>query len=524
VSLIRRRTGQVDRYSFDQYVTDVNQFLYNGLAYTGVEQTWRPDGGKAESPGAGFDGLVKGAYQRNGIVFACQVARLKVFSEARFQFQQLRRGRPGDLFGTADLAVLEKPWVNGSTGELLARMIQDVDLSGNFFARRTSPTARTVQLERLRPDWMLIVLGDSPDLIEPSVVGYAYYPGGIHEDKDPVFLARDEVAHWSPVPDPSARYRGMSWLAPVIREIRSDSGFTDHKQQFLDHAATPNMVVRMDPAVTPEKFQRFRELMDSEHRGTWNAWKTLYLAGAVDVSVVGNSFKDMDFKAVQGAGETRIAAAAGVPPIVVGLSEGLDAATYSNYAQARRAFADTTIRPLWRSACAALESVVRVPSQARLWYDDRDIPFLQEDRKDAAEIQATQGQTIATLVREGYEPDSVVAAVESEVWSLLRHSGALSVQLFKPGDDPASGQQADTGDDQRKTAEDVALTLQRLYLPVNQRKPLLSVEEARTIANQIGAGLTGAPPDEEEPPPQAQPAALVSSNGQADPADEPAPN
>jgi hypothetical protein len=219
VSLIRRREA-VQRYSFDQYVTDVNQFLYNGLVYTGVEETYRPNGGKAEAPGSGFDGLVKGAYQRNGIVFACQVARLKVFSEARFQFQQLRRGRPGDLFGTTELAVLERPWVNGSTGELLARMIQDVDLSGNFFARRTSPTARTVQLERLRPDWMLIVLGDTPELIEPSVVGYAYYPGGIHEDKDPVFLARDEVAHWSPVPDPTARYRGMSWLAPVTMRRR----------------------------------------------------------------------------------------------------------------------------------------------------------------------------------------------------------------------------------------------------------------------------------------------------------------
>jgi hypothetical protein len=118
----------------------------------------------------------------------------------------------------------------------------------------------------------------------------------------------------------------------------------------------------------------------------------------------------------------------------------------------------------------------------------------------------------------------VVKAVESEDWSLLRHSGALSVQLFKPGGDPAGPQQADPGVDERKTAEDVALTLQRLYLPVNQRKPLLSVEEARTIANQIGAGLTGAPPDEEEPAPQQQPGQLAGSNGQADPADEPAPN
>jgi phage portal protein BeeE len=57
----------------------------------------------------------------------------------------------------------------------------------------------------------------------------------------------------------------------------------------------------------------------------------------------------------QGAGETRIAAAAGVPPVIVGLSEGLQAATYSNYSQARRRFADGTMRPLWRNAAVARE-------------------------------------------------------------------------------------------------------------------------------------------------------------------------
>ena len=42
---------------------------------------------------------------------------------------------------------------------------------------------------------------------------------------------------------------------------------------------------------------------------------------AMKAEVVGRDFQQMDFKAVQGAGETRIAAAAGVPPIVVGVHE-----------------------------------------------------------------------------------------------------------------------------------------------------------------------------------------------------------
>jgi hypothetical protein len=30
------------------------------------------------------------------------------------------------------------------------------------------------------------------------------------------------VAHWSPIPDPLANFRGMSWLTPVLREIDAD--------------------------------------------------------------------------------------------------------------------------------------------------------------------------------------------------------------------------------------------------------------------------------------------------------------
>jgi phage portal protein BeeE len=206
---------------------------------------------------------------------------------------------------------------------------------------------------------------------------------------------------------------------------------------FWDHAATPNMVVKLDSQVTPEQFERFKALMDGEHRGVRNAYKTLYLGGGADATTVGLDFRQMDFKTVQGAGETRIAAAAGVPPVIVGLSEGLQAATYSNYAQARRRFADMTIRPLWRSAAAALQAVAPAPARSRLWYDDRDIPALQEDSKDAADIAAVQAATIVALTNGGFTPESATQAGITGDFSQLEHTGALSVQLMEPGTTPS---------------------------------------------------------------------------------------
>ena len=84
--------------------------------------------------------------------------------------------------------------------------------------------------------------------------------------------------------------------------------------------------------------------------------------------MVGSTFEQMAFSTVQAAGENRILVASGVPGIVVGSKEGLQAATYSNYEQAIAPVrADLTMRPLWRSACAALAQLVDVPAGAQLW-------------------------------------------------------------------------------------------------------------------------------------------------------------
>jgi phage portal protein BeeE len=165
-----------------------------------------------------------------------------------------------------------------------------------------------------------------------------------------------------------------------------------------------------------------------------NAYKTLHLYPGADATVVGSDLRSVDFRQVQGAGETRIAAAAGVPPVIVGLSEGLQAATYSNYAQARRRFADGTIHPLWQNAAGSLEALATSPGDdVRLWYDASDVPFLREDEKDAAEIASTQANTINSLVTAGYTPTSAVAALEASDWRLLEHSGLYSVQLQPAG-------------------------------------------------------------------------------------------
>ena len=382
-----------------------------------------------------FEGYIAGVYKRNGPIFALMTVRQLVFSEARFMFRRLRDGRPGGLFATPDLRLLEQPWPNGTTGDLLSRMIQDADLAGNAYVTKLNG-----RLRRLRPDWVTIVMASEsePDLygdaLDAELIGYYYSPRRAGARRD-YFLLPDQVSHFAPIPDPVAHWRGMSWLTPVLQEISADLAATRHKLSFFRNGATPAMVVRLDASVTPEMFQRFKALMDDQHKGVDNAHRTLYLGGGADVTPLTFDLQRLDFKNVQGAGESRLASAAGVPPIIVGFSEGLSGSSLNagNYASAKRRFVDATMRPLWRNVAGSLAPLVPVPADAELWWDDADIAFLREDARDRADIEHTKASTIRQLVDAGYTPASVVAAVEAEDMTLLEHSGLYSVQLQPPG-------------------------------------------------------------------------------------------
>lgn len=439
--LPERQTSPWPGLSLDQALLQFGQFGYMGLGYgPGIIQTMTQ---RQEQIQPDFMGFIAGAYKSNGPVFACMACRMLLFSEARFQFRRMNNGKPGKLFGTADLQLLETPWPNGTTGDLLAKALMDADLAGNFYCTRVPDPHQRFRIARLRPDWVTIVKGsaDEPNLStwDPTaeLLGYIYTPGGPGSGLKPKFYLPEEICHFAPIPDPGATYRGMSWIQPMIQEVLGDKAMTTHKVMFFEGGATPNLVVSMDTGRMDRKtFKEWVQTFEEEHAGPMNAYKTLYLGAGSQAHIVGTNMKDLDYHAVQGQGETRIAAAAGIPAVIVGFSEGLESATYSNYSQARRRFADGTLRPLWRNFCGSIATLINVPGGAELWYDDRDIKFLQDDQADQANVQLTQATAMRLLVDAGYDPDSIVAAIESNDFTLLTHTGLYSVQLRPPGAGP----------------------------------------------------------------------------------------
>lgn len=441
---ISTRTGgavEQQRFSVDQWLADyllpANEFGYNNHVYPfGLNQTLV--GERTKEISTTLPGYL-GALRMCPPAFAAQMVRALVLSQARFTFRNNRISRtPGRLFGTQALTPLEKPWTNGTTGELLTRMEWHAGLAGNAYVTNRERG----RLRVLRPDWVVIVYGsqqepeDAAHALDGELIGYAYCNGGIAQNRNKVWtLLPEEMSHWSPIPDPERAGVGMSWITPAIREIQGDRAATDHKLRFFQNGATPNLVVKGLAAANKEQFDEFVDMMETRHAGVRNAYRTLYLTAGADATIVGSNLRDLDLKGVNGSAETRISMLSRVHPTILGASEGLQGSSLNagNFGAARRLWADSWIYPTLQDVAAALAPLISVPADAELWTTTSDMPILREDARDAAEIEQLKASTIVALVNGGFTPESAKAAVDQQDMKLLVHTGLVSVQLQPPG-------------------------------------------------------------------------------------------
>ncbi len=358
------------------------------------------------------------AYGTNGVVFSAILARMSLFSECRFCFQRVADKK---LFTDARLGVLQEPWPDGTEGELLVRAEQDVSLAGNFYLWNAGD-----RLVRWRPEWTTII---SEITAAPGgghyrrVIGYDHAPPKDAEPEygEPQFAPAAEVVHWHPLPDPAAGFRGMSWLTPVIRDVRADSAMTGYKTKYLQNNASPSLLVKYAQKLQPATVDSIRERVHARYGGPDNAGGTLVLDQGADATVIGANLAQMDFSGVQAAGAERVLAAGNVPGVIVGLEPLRGAGR--GYQESMRKFADLFGRPQWRSLCGALAKLTPgsdVDAGAvRLWFDTADIAALQEGEQEKAQIGLVHAQGLLTLRQAGYTRDSAVRALVANDMSLL---------------------------------------------------------------------------------------------------------
>ena len=432
-SLLQRLRGAETAERGDTWFQD--HFLHNGSEHP-LFPTGSLPGSPAEHIGSNFTSLVNQVRDANGVVAAAVWARALMMSQLRFAW---RDEATTNVFGNGALAPLERPG-SMSRPALLARLEEDVCWAGNAYVRRVGN-----RLFRLRPDWVDLILGSNESAADVAagadaeVIGYRYWPNGDRESGRPLGLSKMEVCHIAPEVHPLRVAVGASWVTSILRDIISDGQASRHIESYFANAATANMIVTAPNGVSIEAFQNWVKEFKKAQEGAANAWSNVYVSSGTDVNVVGSNMVDLDLKQLTGAFEARITVRSRVPAPLLGTREGMQGSALNagNYQQIRRLWADSWFTPYADMWCAAFEQIVPSPRAfVELTFRRDRVLFLQEDEKDAAEIAAMRASTIRQLIDAGYEPATVVEAVDTDDLTKLTHTGLAPVQVQPVGTMP----------------------------------------------------------------------------------------
>ena len=223
-----------------------------------------------------------------------------------------------------------------------------------------------------------------------------------------------------PLPDLSAPYLALSPLIAIAREVMSDTEATRFQTGLLKNDATPRGVITLPGGISipPKKAQQLREEFDDRHGGD-NRGGVLFLENGGKYERISLDMQQLAFDQLRRVPETRIAGAFGVPPIVAGLSVGLERATYSNYEQAVVQMTRGTFVPLWRSDAVELTQALQNEFSGS--------PVVTYDTTQVAALQESEDKQVARAVS-AFSTNAVVVD-EFRAWI-----GLPPLDQVKPGD------------------------------------------------------------------------------------------
>lgn len=343
-----------------------------------------------------YDRLAEEGYRKNVVAYRCvrEVAR----ACASVPWLLYKGAQELDTHPLLDL--LRRPNPRQSGPELIEAAIAHLLLSGNAYLEVVRPDGDGPrELYALRPDRMRIV----PDVSGvPRAYRYEVEGRSVDWPVDPISGASDvlHLRDFHPLDD----WYGLSPIEAAASAIDQHNAAAEHNAALLQNGARPSgaLVFRSDPG--PDGIRRVEEALLDRAQGPRQAGRPLVLGGDVDWKELGFSPKDMDFAELKAQAAREIAAAFGVPHLLVVSGE----ATYSNRTDARLELWEHTVIPLLDRVSSALSSWLgpMFGDGLRLAHDLDEVPALAPRRR--LKWQQIQQADFLTLTEKrqalGYQP------------------------------------------------------------------------------------------------------------------------
>ncbi len=319
-----------------------------------------------------YAALARQGYARNPIVHRA----VRMIGEAAASVPWILFEDDRELASHPLLALLARPNPHQIGAGLLEEVYGHLLVAGNAWIECVAVDGTPRELYALRPDRMKVVPG-----ADGWPVAWDYGVG----ERTVRFRAESEASRpilhlksFHPLDD----HYGLAPLEAAQTALDVHNQASSWTKALLDNSARPSgaLVYRADTGtnLSDEQFERLKKELEEGFQGAANAGRPLLLEGGLDWKAMGYSPRDMDFVEAKREAAREIALAFGVPPMLLGIPGDN---TYSNYAEANRAFWRMTVLPLVTRTAAAIESWL-----APRWGDDLRL-VLDTDRVDALALE-----------------------------------------------------------------------------------------------------------------------------------------
>jgi len=228
--------------------------------------------------------------------------------------------------------------------ELLSEIYIYRQIHGNAYLLAVGDTNSKIEIYSLRPDRVSVLAGNS---FMP--LGYRYSLDGVNKDYyvDQITGKSDilHIKNFHPLSD----WYGLSSIEAATYSIDQHNQAGAWNQAMLQNGARPSGILIVKDSegkpttLTPEQFNRVKNMIEESFSGPANAGKPILLEGGLEWREMSLSPKDMDFISAKHSSARDIALAFGIPPQLLGIPGDN---TYNNLKEARIALWEQTILPL----------------------------------------------------------------------------------------------------------------------------------------------------------------------------------
>lgn len=359
-----------------------------------------------------YHALAREGYAKNPVAF--RAVRMIAEAAANIPLLLYEGAREHDEHPL--LALLARPNPRQTGADLIEQLAGYLLVAGNAYLERVSVLEEVRELHALRPDRMKVVPG-----AEGWAEAYEYRAGGaalrfsMSETPAPIL----HLTLFNPLDD----HYGMSPLEAAQASLDVHNAASAWNKALLDNAARPSGALVYSAAggnLSDEQFERLKSELEAHYQGAANAGRPLLLEGGLDWKSLSLSPKDMDFVEAKHIAAREIALAFGVPPMLLGIPGDN---TYSNYAEANRAFYRQTVVPLLARIASALGNWLgeSFGGNLRLTPDLDEVPALAAEREALWKRVGEAGFLTDDEKRAatGYEPLPAHSLAPSSLTTLL---------------------------------------------------------------------------------------------------------